>query len=112
MMIAKVNGSFNEFSGNVEFDESNSVNSSVDITINAASTSTGQERHDNQLRSPDFFDVEQYLVLTFKGKRVSQTMGQLKSSLAKTWVDCLRCDVKSLEFCRLAWHSNQNVLKG
>jgi polyisoprenoid-binding protein YceI len=72
MMIAKVNGSFNEFSGNVEFDESNPTNSSVDITIDAASVSTGQQRRDDHLRSPDFFDVERYPVLVFKSKRVEQ----------------------------------------
>jgi polyisoprenoid-binding protein YceI len=71
-MIAKVHGNFEKFKGNVNFDEESPTNSSLEIEIEAASLSTGNEQRDGHLRSPDFFDVEQYPLLRFKSKRVEQ----------------------------------------
>lgn len=72
MMISKVRGNFEKFSGTVEFDESNPVNSNVDVEVDVTSISTGEEQRDGHLLSPDFFDVENYPVMQFKSKRVEQ----------------------------------------
>ena len=70
MMIAKVHGRFEQFSGTVNFDENNSANTTVDIAIEAASLNTKEEQRDGHLRSGDFFDVETYPTLTFKSNRI------------------------------------------
>lgn len=70
MMISNVRGQFQKFSGSVEFDEANPAKSTVDVQIEAASVNTKDEKRDGHLRSPDFFDAENYPYLTFKSKRV------------------------------------------
>jgi polyisoprenoid-binding protein YceI len=72
MMISKVRGRFEQFSGNVELDEQNPANSRVEVQIEAASIDTKSADRDKHLRSPDFFDAEQFPYLTFKSKRVEQ----------------------------------------
>jgi polyisoprenoid-binding protein YceI len=73
MMISKVRGTFEKFSGEVNLDEKTPANTTVDIQIEAASISTRDERRDGHLRSADFFDAEKFPLLTFKSKRVDVT---------------------------------------
>jgi len=70
MMIAKVHGRFEQFTGTINFDENNPANTAVDITIDAASITTKEAQRDGHLRSGDFFDVETYPTLTFTSTRV------------------------------------------
>ena len=70
MMIATVRGRFGAVTGSVIVDEQNPQNSKVDVTIDARSVDTRQEMRDNHLRSPDFFDVEQFPALHFVSKRI------------------------------------------
>jgi polyisoprenoid-binding protein YceI len=72
MMIANVRGRFENFTGTVEFDEENPAHSTVDVQIEAASLNTKEPNRDTHLRSPDFFNAEQYPYLTFKSKRVEK----------------------------------------
>jgi polyisoprenoid-binding protein YceI len=73
MMVSWARGSFEKFSGNINIDEQNPENTTVDIQIDAASISTRQPDRDAHLRSPDFFDAPTYPYLTFKSKKVKQT---------------------------------------
>jgi polyisoprenoid-binding protein YceI len=68
--LTKVEGHFRDFDGNIAIDRSTPANSSVDVTIQAASIDTGQEGRDKHLRSGDFFDVEKYPTITFKSSKV------------------------------------------
>ena len=70
MMIAKVHGRFQKFTGTVSFDENSPANTTVDITIDAASLDTKEDKRDAHLRSGDFLEVEVYPTLTFKSSRV------------------------------------------
>ena len=70
LMIATVRGSFTQVNGTVTVDENDPASASIDITIPTASVTTGDEKRDGHLRSPDFFDVERYPNMTFRGKRV------------------------------------------
>lgn len=70
MMIAKVHGRFEQFTGTINFDENNPANTAVDITIDATSITTKEAQRDGHLRSGDFFDVETYPTLTFTSTRV------------------------------------------
>jgi polyisoprenoid-binding protein YceI len=64
MGIVTVHGRFGQFSGIVELDEDGALRG-VDVTIDAASITTGVEQRDAHLRSKDFFDVATYPTLTF-----------------------------------------------
>ena len=72
MMISKVRGSFETFSGSVNFDEVNPTNTTVDISIDAASINTREDQRDGHLRSPDFLNADEFPTLTFKSNKVEQ----------------------------------------
>ncbi len=63
-------GRFNEFEGNLNIDEEKLENSSVEISINANSVDTANEKRDQHLRSPDFFNVKQFPKIIFKSTKV------------------------------------------
>jgi len=79
MGISTVRGAFTKVSGTVQYDPADPAKSSIDATIDAASTDTRVEMRDNDLRSSKFFDVAKYPSITFKSKRVEPAgTGKLK----------------------------------
>ncbi len=70
MMITKVHGQFENFSGNVELDEENPAKTTVDIKIETASVNTRDSKRDDHLRSADFFNAAAFPTMTFKSKQV------------------------------------------
>lgn len=73
MMLAKVRGVFEKFSGSIEYDENNPANTRVDVTIETASINTREPQRDNHLRSDDFFQSDVYPAMTFTGSGVEMT---------------------------------------
>jgi polyisoprenoid-binding protein YceI len=69
LMITKVRGRFTDFDGKIVIGES-PEESSVDVTIDAASVNSGDDKRDGHLRSPDFLDVERYPTITFRSTRL------------------------------------------
>lgn len=63
-------GRFNEFEGNLNIDEAKPENCSVEFSIVANSVDTANEKRDQHLRSPDFFNVKQFPKITFKSTKV------------------------------------------
>jgi polyisoprenoid-binding protein YceI len=74
LMAAKVRGSFKAFSGTISIADT-PEDSSVSVSIDAASIDSGVEDRDNHLRSPDFLDVENHPALTFVSTAVRQVAG-------------------------------------
>jgi polyisoprenoid-binding protein YceI len=72
LMISNVRGRFGKLTGTVELDPKNPEASSIDVTIDAASIDTRDEKRDAHLRSADFFDVEKYPNVAFKSKSVKR----------------------------------------
>ncbi len=64
-MVTKVRGNFSQFEGTAHVDTSTPTNSSVSVTIEAVSVTTGNEQRDAHLRTPDFFDTANYPQVTF-----------------------------------------------
>lgn len=73
LMISTVRGRFGGVSGRIQLDAENLENSSVEVSIDAATITTGTPDRDTHLRSADFFDVENHPVLTFRSRRVEWT---------------------------------------
>jgi polyisoprenoid-binding protein YceI len=59
LMVSKVRGRFNKFSGTLTIAE-DPLKSKVEASADVASISTGDETRDGHLKSADFFDLEKY----------------------------------------------------
>ena len=66
MGVTFVYGRFNHVEGTYAFDETVTENCSIDISVKAADIDTGNEKRDNHLRSPDFFDADNFPDIAFK----------------------------------------------
>ena len=73
MMITTVKGRFTEFEGTIVADEEHIGNSSVEVSMKAASIDTRAEQRDQHLKSPDFLDVDRYPTITFKSTSIRGT---------------------------------------
>ena len=69
LMISKVRGRFTSFEGSFTIGE-DPTNTTLDVTIDAASISTSEDQRDGHLKSPDFLEVEKYPQITYKGTSV------------------------------------------
>lgn len=72
-MVTKVRGAFNEFEGIAVFDGDNLANSTVKVTIKAASIDTRNAQRDEHLRGNDFLAMDSYPEITFVSTAVRQT---------------------------------------
>ncbi len=63
LMVAKVRGRFNEFSGTITVAE-DPLQSKVDAVVQIASVETNDAGRNGHLLSPDFFDAEQFPTMT------------------------------------------------
>lgn len=70
--VSTVRGSFSGVTGTVVWDDKNPDASHVDAVIDAKTVNTGQDKRDEHLKSPDFFDVEKYPTLKFHSTSVKR----------------------------------------
>ena len=75
LMISTVRGEFGSMSGTVEYDGKSVASIKADVTIDATSITTRNEKRDGHLKSPDFFDVAKFPTITFKSKKVVSGTG-------------------------------------
>lgn len=78
MMISNVKGEFPKVSGKASFDPSRHETLSAEASIDVTTINTREHDRDNHLKSPDFFDVEQYPTITFKSRRAKKTSDGLR----------------------------------
>jgi len=71
-MLGSAKGKFSKFSGTIEVDRDHPEQSSVTVTIEAASIDTGIAKRDEHLRG-ELFNVAKFPEITFKSRRVKQT---------------------------------------
>lgn len=73
MGASHVWGRFNSFSGNLSLDEANPSASSLDFEIKADTVDTNNEKRDQHLKGPDFFNAKQFPVISYKAKEVKKS---------------------------------------
>ena len=74
MVVSKVRGRFDRFSGTIVTDE-DLARSSVNVLIDASSINTNEPTRDSHVRSADFLDVENFPNITFRSTAVRSEGG-------------------------------------
>lgn len=70
LMVSKVRGHFDGYESTVTVAD-DLTQSTIEVTLDAASITTGAEDRDQHLRSADFFDIENHPVLRFESTDIS-----------------------------------------
>lgn len=76
--VTKVRGTFTRWEGTITADPAALNRGAVQVTIDAKSIDTNDERRDNHLRSNDFFATDSFPTLSFKSTRVEAAGEALK----------------------------------
>lgn len=69
MVVSTVRGQFERLAGTVRMSGTDVRSSAIDVTIDAASVDTRVAKRDADLRSPKFFDTEQFPTITFVSRK-------------------------------------------
>jgi polyisoprenoid-binding protein YceI len=72
MVVTNVKGKFSQFAGTIAYDDKDITKSAVNLTIQAASIDTDNDKRDEHLKSADFFDAQKFPTLTFQSKRIEK----------------------------------------
>jgi len=94
-VVAKVRGTFKEFSGTGFFDIDEPSNSNLEVNINVASIDTANVDRDNHLKSDDFFSVSSYPTITLKSTSIKENG---EASYLVTADLTIRDTIKSITF--------------
>jgi len=70
LVVTKVRGRFAEFSGTIAIDPTSLQASTVNVTIQTTSVSTGDDQRDAHLRTSDFFSADEFPAMSFQSTAV------------------------------------------
>jgi polyisoprenoid-binding protein YceI len=98
LMISTVKGRITDIEGTIYTDEKNPRNSSVEVTLKAASLDTRTDQRDQHLRSADFLDVEKYPEIKFRSTRIEGDKDSFKLTGDLTIRDVTRPITLDVEF--------------
>lgn len=73
-------GDFKDISGTVTFDAADPAKSAVELTVPVESIDTRNEKRDQHLKSPDFFNAKQFPAITFKSSKIDGSGDTFKIS--------------------------------
>lgn len=73
MMVSEIEGSFKNFDAKITAPKQDFTDAVVEMTAEATSINTDNEKRDNHLRTADFFDVANFPLLTFKSTSFKKT---------------------------------------
>jgi len=72
LMIAHVKGSFKIFDASIYTTYKDFTTAQIDLWIDAASISTGDEKRDEHLKAADFFDVQKHKEISFTSSTIEK----------------------------------------
>jgi polyisoprenoid-binding protein YceI len=76
MGFSYVYGRFNKVSGGYVLEPDNPEGSQFELSIDASSVDTNNQKRDDHLRSPDFFNVKQFPVISFQSTGIKVEKGE------------------------------------
>jgi polyisoprenoid-binding protein YceI len=75
MMVSTVTGTLGDVTGTADIDDKDLSKSKVEVSIDVKGINTKNQKRDDHLRSPDFFDVAKFPAVTFKSTKVEKGEG-------------------------------------
>lgn len=72
MMISTVKGRFSQVEGSITADTADLSSAVIEATVDATSIDTRDAQRDAHLKSPDFFDVEQFPTIQLKSRELQK----------------------------------------
>jgi polyisoprenoid-binding protein YceI len=110
LMVAKVHGRFNKWTGSLAFDEKEPSNSRVEVEIDPTSIDTREAQRDTHLRSADFFDTDKYPTLKFTSTKIERGAdGNIKLTGDLTMHGATKPVTLDVEFAGRANHPNPKM---
>lgn len=79
LVVSNMRGEFKDYKAGIYTKSENFLNAEVDVSINPASISTGDVSRDAHLKGPDFFDVENFREIHFRGTGLEKVKGEIYS---------------------------------
>ncbi len=73
LMVSTVTGQFTQYEGSLEMAGDDFADANINFSADIDSISTGNEQRDGHLKSPEFFDAEQFPKLTFESTGMTKT---------------------------------------
>lgn len=73
MVATTVRGQFTKFSSTVTWNKEDLAKSSVELKVDPSSINTNNEKRDEHLKSPDFFDVQACPEMSFKSRKIDKS---------------------------------------
>ncbi len=70
---ANAQGTFKAVTGTITFDKDDVTKSAIELTIEAGSIDTNNDKRDVHLKSPDFLNAEEFPQITFKSTAIEKT---------------------------------------
>jgi polyisoprenoid-binding protein YceI len=77
LALSNVHGHFAGLKGSITLNDSDITKSTVSVTIDTTTVDTGMQMRDNDLKSPNYFDVTQFPTATFASTSVTGGSGHL-----------------------------------
>jgi polyisoprenoid-binding protein YceI len=78
MMVTNVKGQIRGLKGTIDIDDKDLTKSKIDVSLDVGTINTQNEKRDNHLRGPDFFDAQKFPLIKFTSTKITKSSDGLK----------------------------------